>query len=413
MSDRGDAGSVGNVGDAVRWLGAPPTVVALVVLLLNDHVWKQQWPGAVTGKLSDVAGLLVAPPLLALVVALLRVPGRPTWWALGLTGVGFTVMKTSDAGARLAAEAWSLVTPSHVLADRTDLLALPVLALAGWTAGWAARRDPVDRRRVGLALGSLALPFAVVATSATGACNPHPSASGVITVSGGLAVGAGDDEEVVVLTGDGDRVLDTGRLVRLPATDADRVRTALADVDPAWRQQPRRQGCSRVQSTWCWRLVQRDERVLVEQTVDGTRWTLEDQSWSDDRDDVLDDLGERCGEDPRFAPVDVTVADTARGPVVAVALLEGGVALRGPSGTWARLGVDGSSDARHTPSADDPDGPLVVVGAPPNPRRPGTPTPTGSTPTPSPWPTSQLPRRSAEPSPAPTPSVAATGLRPA
>lgn len=415
MSDRGDAGSVGRVGDAVRWLGAPPTVLALVALLLNDHVGKQQWPGPVTGKLSDAAGLLVAPPLLALVVALLRLPGPATTWALGLTGAGFTVMKVSDTGARLAGEAWSLLTPSHVVADRTDLFALPVLVLAWWTAGWATRREPVDRRRVGLALGSVALPFAVVATSATGACMPHLSASGVITVTGGLTVSTGDEEDLVVRTDDGYLVLDTGRLVRAPEQDTERIRTALDAVAPAWRQQPHRQGCSRVQPTWCWRLSAREDRVVLEQTVDGRVWTLEDQSWASDREEVLDDLGEACGEDPRFRSVELTVADTGRGPVVAVALLEGGLALRGPSGAWTRLDLSsGSAPGEHTPSADDPTGPLAIVGAPPDPRRSDRPSPTGpTTTTPSPWPTSQQPRRSAEPSPVPTATSDEPGTRPA
>ncbi|WP_345393526.1 hypothetical protein [Nonomuraea salmonea] len=34
----------------------------MLVLLVNDHLLKAAFPGVVTGKLSDVAGLLVAPP---------------------------------------------------------------------------------------------------------------------------------------------------------------------------------------------------------------------------------------------------------------------------------------------------------------------------------------------------------------
>jgi hypothetical protein len=33
---------------ALRWLGAPLTVLCLVLLALNDHVLKQAWPGFVT-----------------------------------------------------------------------------------------------------------------------------------------------------------------------------------------------------------------------------------------------------------------------------------------------------------------------------------------------------------------------------
>jgi hypothetical protein len=44
-----------------RWLAHPVTVLALLVLILNDHVWKTRQPGLVTGKLSDAAGLVLMP----------------------------------------------------------------------------------------------------------------------------------------------------------------------------------------------------------------------------------------------------------------------------------------------------------------------------------------------------------------
>ena len=64
----------------LAWLAHPVTVAALVVLLVNDHLLKYAYPGWVTGKLSDVAGLVLAPALLASLVTLLarRAPGRVT-----------------------------------------------------------------------------------------------------------------------------------------------------------------------------------------------------------------------------------------------------------------------------------------------------------------------------------------------
>ena len=50
---------MGDLRTALRALAHPGSVLALVVLVLNDHVLKQAWPGLVTGKLSDVAGLVV------------------------------------------------------------------------------------------------------------------------------------------------------------------------------------------------------------------------------------------------------------------------------------------------------------------------------------------------------------------
>ena len=42
----------------------PAPVTALLVLIVNDHVLKRVWPGAVTGKLSDLTGLFLLPLLL-------------------------------------------------------------------------------------------------------------------------------------------------------------------------------------------------------------------------------------------------------------------------------------------------------------------------------------------------------------
>ena len=49
----------------------PATVAALVTLLLNDVVFKAMWPDAwVTGKLSDLAWVVFALPLLAFLLSL-------------------------------------------------------------------------------------------------------------------------------------------------------------------------------------------------------------------------------------------------------------------------------------------------------------------------------------------------------
>ena len=71
------------------WLGA------LAVLVLNDHVLKgaDLLPGLVTGKLSDLAGLVVAPVLLAV---LLRVrTERGLLRATIATGLVFAALQLS------------------------------------------------------------------------------------------------------------------------------------------------------------------------------------------------------------------------------------------------------------------------------------------------------------------------------
>ena len=50
--------SVATPGDGLLH---PVALVALAILIVNDRLLKDAWPGPVTGKLSDVAGLVVAP----------------------------------------------------------------------------------------------------------------------------------------------------------------------------------------------------------------------------------------------------------------------------------------------------------------------------------------------------------------
>src|SRR5690349_13352126 len=112
-------------GGFARWVAHPVTIAATAVLLLNDHVLKQAWPGVVTGKLSDVAGLVVAPAVLGLLTGVFLAGHAGAAVAVVLTGAGFTWVKTTAAGAGAASAAWSVVNgPSVVLADPADLVAL-------------------------------------------------------------------------------------------------------------------------------------------------------------------------------------------------------------------------------------------------------------------------------------------------
>ncbi|MDO3701188.1 hypothetical protein Q3W71_05775 [Micromonospora sp. C28SCA-DRY-2] len=82
----------------LAWLGHPTTVAALVLLVVNDHLLKPAFPGLLTGKLSDVAGLVLAPPLVAVLLTLLapRLPARTAAVAgLGLVAASFTAVKSS------------------------------------------------------------------------------------------------------------------------------------------------------------------------------------------------------------------------------------------------------------------------------------------------------------------------------
>ena len=66
-------------------VGVAP-MIALAVLVLNDHVAKAAWRGFVTGKLSDIAGLFLAPLVVQAAWELVR-------WATGRwTGPSMTAL---------------------------------------------------------------------------------------------------------------------------------------------------------------------------------------------------------------------------------------------------------------------------------------------------------------------------------
>lgn len=106
---------------------------ALALLLVNDHVLKGAGllPGDVTGKLSDVAGLVVAPWLAVAVLERLKMRSRRARaFAFAAVALPFAMTKASplfaawaDATITAAGLAWR--TWSHP----TDLLALAVLPL--------------------------------------------------------------------------------------------------------------------------------------------------------------------------------------------------------------------------------------------------------------------------------------------
>lgn len=134
----------------------PVSLAAIALLVVNDHVLKAAWPGLVTGKLSDVAGLVFFPLLLAAVAQQVRpaLPLRRTALMCALlTALVFAAIKLSPlAGdayrAGLGALQWPLYALWALAHDRglpallrvaltpdpTDLLTLPAVLVAVWLA---------------------------------------------------------------------------------------------------------------------------------------------------------------------------------------------------------------------------------------------------------------------------------------
>ena len=98
----------------------PLTLISLVVLVLNDHFLKWAHPSFITGKLSDVAGMILAPIVLSAATK-----HRAPWLCALAVAIVFTLTKTWSP----ANHAWC-ATLGPLVKDATDLLALPFAALA-------------------------------------------------------------------------------------------------------------------------------------------------------------------------------------------------------------------------------------------------------------------------------------------
>ena len=157
---------------ALRALVHPVSILALGVLIINDHILKDAYPGFVTGKLSDIAGLAFFPILLAALFGLLRLPDRAAFVAAtATTALWFTGMKTTTVAARFTESLAEVFVPqSTIVVDPTDLIALPMvliaLAILSSTplATAATPRSPIPGRRV---LETSALILGAVASMAT------------------------------------------------------------------------------------------------------------------------------------------------------------------------------------------------------------------------------------------------------
>ncbi|MEU4639032.1 hypothetical protein [Micromonospora sp. NPDC023814] len=322
----------------LAWLGHPATVAALVLLVVNDHLLKAAFPGALTGKLSDLAGLVLAPPLVAVLLTLLapRLPARTAaGFGLGLVAAGFTVVKSSGYAATVASAAWSAVSgPSLIRADRSDLLALPALALAGWCWAWA-RREPVRRRSARLVHLLVLLPAATLAVAATSAVH-YPDAVRAVVLDERLAAGIGHGyaDQVLGTTPDWRVSDDAGVTWRDPTRSEIEALTGVKGPVAG----PVSRDCSTAVPTRCYRVV--PGRLAVDQSDDGGRswhpaWAVTEAQ----RAVLLRQYPDPGPRGERIAAQELTVRDTGDGRhVVLVANGRDGFALRRPDGTWERLG---------------------------------------------------------------------------
>lgn len=119
----------------------PVAVAAVFVLALNDHVLKHAYPGFVTGKLSDVAGMIFFPLVLHAIVTWIAPRARSDRILVAscvATAIVFALVKTLPVANDAYRIAWgAMQTPFRgrfvrvvLVRDPTDLLALPFVLVA-------------------------------------------------------------------------------------------------------------------------------------------------------------------------------------------------------------------------------------------------------------------------------------------
>jgi hypothetical protein len=137
----------------------PVTLAAIALLVVNDWYLKPRYgPSAITGKLSDIGGLIFAPVVLSSLIGIAlhlaarlgarvdpSLSRRRLYLCVAATGLGFAAIKLFPIAAGWLVDATSVWRHAEVYLDRTDLLCLPVLAISIWIGRDELRRVPLGR----------------------------------------------------------------------------------------------------------------------------------------------------------------------------------------------------------------------------------------------------------------------------
>jgi hypothetical protein len=182
-----------------RALLTPTWLAALALLVANDHWLKGAGliPDVLTGKLSDFAGMLVAPVLLA---SLLRIRSRRALLACHVAVAAvFTGIQLSPGFAATWSALMGLVGhPWVITCDPTDLIALPFLGLS-----WALLVPAMDPSKPALApiqrtaVASVSV-FGLWATVATSESGIDPGNEWYEDVYGNVYINNANDFEITL-----------------------------------------------------------------------------------------------------------------------------------------------------------------------------------------------------------------------
>ncbi len=312
---------------ALRCLAHPTSLLAIGLLLLNDHVLKAVIPSWWTGKLSDFAGLYFFPFVVAALMGLVtndRWPVRRTGSvAVVVVGLWFALMKTAPAVNEVTTIVWSRLAggPIAIALDPSDLLALVVL----WPTWRLWQHEPGSRTVPGLNwLGFLALTIGALASLATSYPEVFPIDRVLYSQGEWFAASlrySSEDPEYFHYD------MERGIWDYLPGPPE------LATQELATSVELPIERC--VEDGPCYR-VQGDERVLVSEDG-GASWTVAWQIPSGRR--LFMERFQQVGL-MDLGPYDIAVAGTKESHRVVVAMGAQGVLMRHPNGKWERQAVD-------------------------------------------------------------------------
>ena len=358
-------------------LGHPLTLASVALLLLNDHVFKEVAPSALTGKLSDMAGMFFAPYLLAALLGIAGAglrrlplgrrgarlrslppgrrgaglsplpqgrrragpggnPARPweAWGAYLFTAALFAAIKLHpefNAGVNAALRS-AFGLPVQVALDPTDLIALLALAPSAWLwsqVGIASGRPPLRRSLAAVGLASLA-------ALATSPCPPEQPITHLVPFEGklyALATAWQPVSGVNVATGEG-RLWDSLNPETAPAALLEAAATPVSLPKTA---------CAEGMEQVCYRAAGQE---LVEVSEDGGQtwrivWRMP-ESRRGYMERVASGYGQilACGKTLDLRATDVAVLGSGASHIAIVALGNEGV-LRGRYGLaeWERVSV--------------------------------------------------------------------------
>ncbi len=336
---------------SLRCLKHPVTVASVVVLLLNDHLFKAAFPSWVTGKLSDFAGLFFFPFLLAALLAMFLKERRARYagvLAFVVTAIWFALIKLSPDANRLMESglSWLLGYPTRIVLDPTDLIALVVLWPAWRLWQQQTQQPPLSFRATRFSYAMLGV--AALATVATSPPMDRPISSIAVGEDGTIyaASATGDVEHppyIIYESKDGGYSWEYkvneywGSLNMSPIVAED---LAVGDELPSVQ-------CLSPTSPRCYRIT---GIMQVEQSHDGGRswtsaWTLPPRVEYIKRGELFAGSG-MCFAydgvpDGIVTPQDMEILPEGEGHRIVVALGENGVLVRHPNGTWSRVGVGG------------------------------------------------------------------------